>query len=419
MAWKLRLTKLGFVGRKFWNFTEKIMRKLILSLCAAVGLVSGPLIVSTQAQPQVVLAWDAITNSSLLGYNLVWGTNSGVYFATNTYPPTQTTATISNLQFGIPYYFAIYAYGSLNTTGPMSPELSYISNAPGVIVASNNPDDLPLPPSPQEIGRGGTTPGGTGKSGNVAGGSGQGSGSGAGATGPGASSTNITQAQIWGIPPVLNMTVSNTQAYLAVGGTVGATFAVQSCNSSTSDPSLPSSWITFTNITLTNAAPIGSNAVPGAPVDAIDLAYVPGIQTVAVPTIGNSGDLVLHRVVMSNDYPILASIVMKPKGYQTRLVLVNMPGLPTPDDCCFVSQAGSFIHYNSSNSVLQLEGSGSTIRQIATTMAKNLNTDWTTASEFVYSNGMGQILATVVEADPPSSDPVAGTTPTSSIVINF
>jgi hypothetical protein len=215
------------------------------------------------------------------------------------------------------------------------------------------------------------------------------------------------------------MIVSNSQPWLAIDATVGAIFAVQSCDASTSDPLLPSSWTTFTNITISNIASVATNVIPGQPVDAIDLAYVPGGMTVSMPPSPTQGDLMLHRVVMSNDYPILADMVLKPKGYGTRLVLVNMPGLPTPDDCCYVSQAASFIHYNSSNSVIQLEGSGSTIRQIATTMANHLNMDWTTASEFVYSNGMGQILATVVESDPVSSDPVAGTTPTSAIQINF
>ena len=120
---------------------------------------------------------------------------------------------------------------------------------------------------------------------------------------------------------------------------------------------------------------------------------------------------------MPYDYIILAGMVLPGQGYPARLIMVNMPGLI--DDACYVNQAGSFIHYNQTNSALQLEGSGSTIRQIATTLAGSLNLDWTTASEFIYSNGMGQILATVVEADPAASDPVAGTTPTRTIAINF
>ena len=212
---------------------------------------------------------------------------------------------------------------------------------------------------------------------------------------------------------VLNLAVSNGQLNLNIGGTAGATVQLQS----TTNPTAPFSWTTITNVALTNIAPMETNAVPGQPQDAIDLAYVPAAQIAPLPTTTSSARMQFFRVVMPYDYIILAGLVLPAKGYTARLVVVNMPGLN--DDACYVSQAGSYIHYSQTNSVLQLAGAGSTIRQIATTLANSLNLDWTTASEFTYSNGMGQILATVVEADPASSDPVAGQNPTSSIVINF
>src|SRR5208283_1492429 len=122
---------------------------------------------------------------------------------------------------------------------------------------------------------------------------------------------------------------------------------------------------------------------------------------------------------MPYDYVILASIVLKGQGYAPRLILVNMPGI-VRDDACYVSEATSFIHYNWTNSVLQLRSSRPSIRQIANTLANSLNLDWTTASEFTYSNGLGQILATVVETEPSSTDPVPGQTPPSPpMVIDF
>ena len=107
------------------------------------------------------------------------------------------------------------------------------------------------------------------------------------------------------------------------------------------------------------------------------------------------------------------------KGYTPRLIVVNMPGVVC-DDACYVNQTSSFIHYTHSNCVLQLIASGSTIRNIASALADWLQLDWTSASEFTWSNGMGQILATVVETEPPSADPVAGQNPPSPrIVIDF
>lgn len=386
------------------------MRKTLILLIVAIGLFSSRFTAPCQAQPQVTLAWNPLNNEYLAGYYLAWGTNSGTYFATNTYNATTTNGTIYNLSYGVQYYMAVAAFatnGEIKPVGPFSTEVMFMSNAPSALITSENsgPGGPPLPPLPSI-----TRPGGNKSNASPQGNASNGSGSSSGPV-AGGSSTNITQALIWGIPPILTLAMSNSQPYLSIGGTVGATYNVQS----STNPLLASSWTTITNVVMTNIAQMDTNTVPGQVQDAIDLAYVPGVQTVALP---NTGATMEHfRVVMPYDYDILASIVLPAKGYTTRLILVNMPGLT--DDGCYISQAGSFIHYNQTNSVMQLEGSGSTIRQIATTLANNLNMDWTTASEFTYSNGMGQILATVVEADPASSDPVAGTTPTSSIVINF
>jgi hypothetical protein len=391
---------------------RKDMRTLILILVFGFGLFSSRFAADGQAQAQVTLSWNASSNLNVAGYYLAWGTNSGVYFATNTYPAAQTSGTISNLAYGTLYYIAVAAFASNGKTSPFSSPVTYSTNAPPVvtnpIVSSVSAPPLPTEPAKAGSGKPPASSSKASTSASAAGGSSSGSSSSAAA-----SSTNITQAQIWGIPPVLNLTVSNGQPNLNIGGTVGATVMVQS----TTNLLASFSWTTITNVTLTNIAPMETNAVSGQPQDAIDLAYVPAAQITPLPTTTSSARMQFFRVIMPYDYIILAGMVLPAKGYPARLIAVNMPGFN--DDACYVSEAGSFIHYNQTNSVLQLEGSGSTIRQIATTLANSLNLDWTTASEFLYSNGMGQILATVVEADPASSDPVAGTTPTSSIVINF
>jgi hypothetical protein len=387
------------------------MRTIILTLVLGLGLFSSRFAPDGQAQVQVTLSWNPSSNTNVAGYYLAWGTNSGVYFASNTYPATQTTGTISNLAYSTLYYIAVSAFDNNNHVSAFSSEITFSSNAP----PANNNESATTPPPPPPIpgGKsGGSKPPPSSSGAGVTAGSGSGSGSSSGSS-PAASSTNITQAQIWGIPPVLNLTVSNAQPNLNVGGTVGATVMVQS----TTDLSSPFSWTTITNVALTNIAPMDSNTVPGQPQDAIDLAFVPSAQVVPLSNTTASGQMQYFRVIMPYDYIILAGMVLPGKGYTARLIVINMPGLN--DDACYVSQASSFIHYNQTNSVLQLEGAGSTIRQIATTLANSMNLDWTTASEFTYSNGMGQILATVVEADPASSDPVAGQNPTSSIAINF
>jgi hypothetical protein len=148
------------------------------------------------------------------------------------------------------------------------------------------------------------------------------------------------------------------------------------------------------------------------------VAFVPGTATLPLGAV-SSAPSQYFRVIMPYDYIILASQVLATNGYKSRLILINMPGIVC-DDVCYVNKSSCFIHYKTTNYALQLEPSSSTIRQVATTLANSLNLDWTSASEFTYSNGMGQILATVVETEPASSDPVAGQNPPSSpFVVNF
>ena len=393
------------------------MRRLVLLLALVLGLFSTRFASDCHAQPQVTLGWNAETNPFVAGYYLAWGTNSGNLSFTNTYHSRNcTNGTISNLVYGVNYYVAVAAFatnGYTNPTGPFTSTITYLTNAPVVFIPPIAPSDGPPPPPlpfPPGVGR----PVGLRSSdpGQNTSGSSPATGL-AHALAPSSAppSTNITQAQMWGIPPYLILTSSNKQLNMTIEGTMGATFALQ-CSTNLS------TWFTITNVTMTNVAPIETNAVPGQAQDAIDLAFVPSLQTFPLPPSATQFRGAHFRVLMSNDYPILASRVLTNQGYSTRLVLVDMPG-GIVDDCCYISQAGAFIHYSTIGAILQLEGSGSTIRQIAATMANNRNMDWTTASEFTYSNGYAAILATVVESDSPSTDPVAGTNSASSIVIDF
>jgi len=62
---------------------------------------------------QVTLAWDANTDPSIAGYNIYYGGSSRSYQAV-IYAGMNTTYTISNLQSGSTYYFAVTDY---NTSG--------------------------------------------------------------------------------------------------------------------------------------------------------------------------------------------------------------------------------------------------------------------------------------------------------------
>ncbi|MGA2173427.1 MAG: fibronectin type III domain-containing protein [Verrucomicrobiota bacterium] len=375
------------------------MRLLIVKLSVVAALLTGPLVARCGAQ--VTLVWNPSPNPSVAGYNLCWGTNSGAYVFTNTYPNTETNATLTDFLPNQAYYFAVAAFSSNGVVSPFSNETSFTNGPPSTnsLASTNGP---PAPP-------GGGTPGlpGTNSPGQVNNGGGGGGNSSQG-------SSSNSAANFWGVPPFLTLTLSNGLPNLNIGGTVGATLMIQA----TTNIFSLDSWETVTNVALTNIAPIAQTNQSGQAQDALDLAFVPSAQSLPI-TPSNSTPFQFFRAVMPYDYVILASMVLPGKGYTPRLIVVNMPGIVC-DDACYVNESSSFIHYSQTNSALQLEGSGSTIRQIATTLANSLTLDWTSASEFTYSNGLGQILATVVETEPSSSDPVAGQNPPSQpMVIDF
>jgi hypothetical protein len=355
---------------------------------------------------QVTLAWNPSTSPGVAGYNVCWGLNSGNYIYTNNYANTITNATISDLAANQVFFFAVQAVSTNGLTSEFSNEEIYTNGAPpgttggpqggppsppgggpGSPTNTTSPLPIPTPPTP--------TPPTT----NIV---------------QSTPAANVTQTNFWGVPPFLGLSVSNGQPYLTINGTVGATLNIVG---TTNDFSM-NEWSAVTNVTLTNIASAGETNPQGQPQDVLDVAFVPGTQTVALGA-NNTAGFQYFQVVMPYDYIILADqVLLANSNYTPRLIVVNMPGLV--DDACYVNETSSFIHYARTNSALQLFSSGATIRSIANGLANWLNLDWTSASEFTYSNGMGQILATVIETEPPSSDPVAGqNAPGPPIVINF
>jgi hypothetical protein len=342
------------------------------------------------AKSDIMLAWNPVPGATITNYTLFWGTNSGVYIF-EAYAGTQTNMTVTGLSSNTVYYFSVMATAQDGTQSLDSNE----------VVCTNSP--TLMPPTPP--GGGGGTGGGSTNTSNLGGGGSGGSG------GSGSGSGSTSEVSVPGVPPVLTLSLTNNHhPLLGISGTVGSALLIQS----TTNPANLSSWTTITNLAMTNpaAAPPTNQGAPST----ISLAFVPAAQNYEVidttpPTCE------FYQVVMPYDYMVLADSVLCGQGYTNRLVLVRMPGISS-DDVCYVTNQNSFLFYDTTNRAFALEPSGSTIRQIATTLSTSLGQNWTSASEFAYSNGVTAILATVVETEPPSSDPVAGAS-TPSIVIDF
>jgi hypothetical protein len=369
------------------------------------GIVTGVLAARCGAQPvQVELGWIAPSSGAVTGYYLSWmdedGSESG---GTNVPSGTNSdcfaTITLTNASPGDVYYFDVQTCDA-TTLSAFANEVAFTNG----VLATNSPigsTNIVLntngPPTP---------PGGSGT--NI------GTNNGTNVAGSSQPTNNtVTQSLIWGIPPAVNLAMSNGTANLSVAGTVGATLVIES----TTNIFSMDDWNEVTNVTITNIAPVVPTNPPPQTPDALDLAFVPGLQTFTVQSTNSATQY--YRAVMQYDYVVLASMVLTNKNCTPRLILVNMPGVVC-DDVCYVNESSSFIHVDRGNYALDLEASSSTIRAIADQLATTLNLNWTSASEFSYSNGLCQILATVVETEPPSSDPVAGQSPPGPpIVINF
>lgn len=356
------------------------------------------------ARAQVTLAWNPPATGTVTNYTVFWGTQSGVY----TFVATNGTATnleVIDLSPGTVYYFTVQATASDGTESPFSNEITYTNPMP-----ANSALNSMMPPSPPGMGTNAngtnssnlSSQGNTGNTGNT--------GNASGSTGSNAQSGSSSEFAIQGIPPILSLALTNHHPLLTISGTVGATLQVQS----TPNPFNPGSWTTITDLAVTNpAADVQTNQ--GAP-SALTLAYVPAVQNYEVIDSSPPSNE-FYRVAMPYDYMVLADAVLSGQGYPSRLLLIRMPGV-MGDDLCYVSPQNSFIFYDSTNRAFAMEPSGSTIRKIASTFSDSLGQNWTSASEFAYSNGVSTILATVVEVNNPSSDPVAGAS-APSIVIDF
>ena len=83
-----------------------------------------PLLFFVQRASALTLAWDAVTNTTIGGYNLYVGTVTRSYTTTNDVGNV-TQFSISNLVVGTTYFFALSAYDTYGIESDLSAELAY------------------------------------------------------------------------------------------------------------------------------------------------------------------------------------------------------------------------------------------------------------------------------------------------------
>lgn len=366
-----------------------------------IGLIILPyaicLIVSLAVSPvgayDLNLAWDhspdATSSGLISGYKLYYSSQP----FTSREPADATLLTIplglvtntvvTNLEGGITYYFAVSAVAGDGLESDLSNITTFL---------------LPPEPPPPEEGGDGEEEGGI-ISTNVS--------PEPRSTSPG--SEPPSEAFLFGQLPRLSMHPTNGQVSLVLSGTVGATFTIQS----SSNAADPGSWLTLTNIRMTVPATDGASVTGNS----LQQAFVPAMETWQDPA-PSTGEVRFYRIHMPFGYTIVADQVLTEKGYDTRLIAVRLPGI-SGYIVCYVTEEGAYLDYNDETYVVKLRASGPTIREVATQVAASLTQNWTSASEFTVTEGLKEIVATVVQTDPPELDPPLGVVQPSTITIDF
>jgi hypothetical protein len=98
--------------------TQKIYMLFVMFAClAGVEKANGR---------NMILDWNASTSPNVTGYNVYYGTSSGIYsYKVNA--GNATSATISNLTCGVTYYFTATAYDANGDESQFSGEVSFVA----------------------------------------------------------------------------------------------------------------------------------------------------------------------------------------------------------------------------------------------------------------------------------------------------
>jgi hypothetical protein len=98
-----------------------------------------------------------------------------------------------------------------------------------------------------------------------------------------------------------------------------------------------------------------------------------------------------------DDFATLAAMLLREKGYTPRLIAVRMPGLTHV--VCYVAESGSYLDYNNREFFRPLVKTKPEITEIANKVARSFDSSWTSASEFLYTNQVKILVATIARAE--------------------
>lgn len=95
-----------------------------------------------------------------------------------------------------------------------------------------------------------------------------------------------------------------------------------------------------------------------------------------------------------DDYATLAATVLSTRGYTPRLVAVRMPKVVHV--VCYIEEERCFLDYNNRSSAAGTIASGSSIDEIANSVAQAYGLKWNSASEFTFDGKAKRLVQTVL-----------------------
>lgn len=94
-----------------------------------------------------------------------------------------------------------------------------------------------------------------------------------------------------------------------------------------------------------------------------------------------------------DDYATVADLVLREKGFKTRLIGIRMPGITHV--VCYVDDCGCYLDFNNRSYLIGSTRCQGALEAIANKVARTFGATWTTAYEFTYRDGMKKIVKVV------------------------
>ena len=93
-----------------------------------------------------------------------------------------------------------------------------------------------------------------------------------------------------------------------------------------------------------------------------------------------------------DDYSTLAAAELSARGYHPRLIAVRMPHVVHV--VCYFAEANGYLDYNKRAKGSGIVASGSSLNEIADSVAKSFTSSWRSVSEFTYQDGVKRLVST-------------------------